>query len=229
MNKKDKQILKDSLLVIADGIASKILGLDIAWGLSKALFEAGLKLRQQRALEWVEMVRDNPSIFSEEILKSENFQDAFVYSFEKYISERNKKKRQIIRQIFLGYTQSADLEQFEIERMISLLSLVSKEGLKLLYLLDKVSNTVVYKNNKLSEHLKTYLVRDSNDNPGKYNLSPGSNIREIWAEAEINLINIGILRAYTIPTYNGSNYQDYDLTSTGREFIKYIVAREGTI
>ncbi len=223
MNEKDQQILKDSALVIADQIASNLPGLNIAWGLTKALHGAGLKLRQNRALEWVEMVRDNPSIFSEEILKSENFQDAFVYSFEKYISERNEKKRQIIRQIFLGYTQSADLEQFEIERMISLLSLVSKEGLELLHLLDKLSNTIVYKNNKLSEHLKTYLVKDSNDNPGKYNLSPGSNIREIWAEAETNLINIGILRAYTIPTYNGSNYQDYDLTNTGREFIKYIL------
>lgn len=222
MNEKDQQILKDSALVIADQIASNLPGLNIAWGLTKALHGAGLKLRQNRALEWVEMVRDNPSIFSEEILKSENFQDAFVYSFEKYISERNEKKRQIIRQIFLGYAQSADLEQFEIERMISLLFLVSKEGLELLHLLDKLSNTIVYKNNKLSEHLKTYLVKDSNDNPGKYNLSPGSNIREIWAEAETNLINIGILRAYTIPTYNGSNYQDYDLTNTGREFIKYI-------
>lgn len=226
MNEKDKQILKDSALVvadhIADEIASKIPIFNIAWGLSKALLGAGLKLRQQRALEWVEMVRDNPNVFSEEILQSESFQDAFVYSFEKYITERNETKRQIIKQVFLGYSQSQDLDQFEIERLISILSLVSKESLELLRLLDKVSSTLVYKNNKLSEHLKTYLVKDSNDNPGKYNLSPGSNIREIWAEAEINLINIGILRAYTIPTYNGSNYQDYDLTKTGREFIKYI-------
>lgn len=228
MNENDRQILKDSALVvadhIADEIASKIPIFNVAWGLSKALLGAGLKLRQQRALEWVEMIRDNPALFSEEILQSENFQDAFVYSFEKYISERNEIKRKMIKKIFLGYSQSQDLEKFEIERLISILSLTSKKGLELLHLLDRVSTTVVFKNNKLSEHLTTYLVKDSNDNPGKYDLSSGSNIREIWADAETDLISIGILRTYTIPRYNGSNYHDYDLTSTGQEFIKYISA-----
>ena len=35
----------DTALVVADEIASKIPGLNIAWGLSKALHGAGLKLR----------------------------------------------------------------------------------------------------------------------------------------------------------------------------------------
>lgn len=226
MKKKDEQIVKDSALVvadhIADEIASKIPVFNIAWGLSKALFGAGLKLRQQRALEWVEMVRDNPTIFSEDILQSESFQDAFVYSFEKYISERNEKKRLTIKQIFLGYSQSKDLEQFEIERMISLLSLVSKKGLDLLKILNKVSDLEVFKNNKLSDHLTTYLVNDSNNNPAKYELPPNSNIREIWADAETDLISIGILRTYNIPRWGGSNNNDYDLSNTGLEFIKYI-------
>jgi hypothetical protein len=222
MNEKDKQILKDGALIIADSIASKIFGLDAAWGLSKALYGAGLKLRQQKALEWVEMVRDNPTIFTEKVLQSEDFQDAFVYSFEKYISERSERKRAIIKKIFLGYAQSEDFEQFEIERMISLLSLISLKGLQLLQLLTKVSNTQVFQNDKLSEHLTTYLVKDSNDNQGKYNLPSGSNIREIWADAETDLISIGILRTYTVPRYNGSNYHDYDFTNTGKKFIKYI-------
>ena len=33
MNEKDKQILKDSALVVADQIASTLPGLNIAWGL----------------------------------------------------------------------------------------------------------------------------------------------------------------------------------------------------
>lgn len=228
MDKKDKEILKSSTIVIADHvadeIASKIPVFNIAWGLSKALLGAGLKLRQQRALEWVEMIRDNPNLFNKEILQSENFQDTFVFSFEKYISERNEAKRKIIKRIFLGYSQCEDFEKFEIERMISILSLVSKQGLELLQLLNNVLNTLVLKNNRLSEHLTSYLTRDSNDNPGKYNLSPGSNIRELWGDAETDLISIGILRNYNIPKYNGSNYHDYDLTTTGQEFIKYISA-----
>ncbi len=222
MNDKDKQILKDSVMITADQIASIIPGLNIAWGLSKALYGAGIKLREQRALEWVEMVRDNPTVFNKQILSSENFQDAFVYSFEKYISERNDDKRKIIKKIFLGYSQSNDLEKIEIERMISLLSLVSHKGLELLKILNEISNPELFKNNKLSDHLTTYLVNDSNNNPGKYKLQPNSNIREIWADAETDLISIGILRTYNIPRWGGSNHNDYDLSNTGREFIKYI-------
>ncbi len=221
MNEKDKQIVKDSALVVADQIVSAIPLLNVAWELSKALYGAGLKLREQRALEWVEMVRDNPTTFSEEILQSENFQDAFVYSFEKYITERSEIKRQIIKQIFLGYAQSQDLEQFEIERMISLLSLVSQKGLELLRILNQVSTTKI-QGNKLSDYLTTYLVNDSNNNPGKYNLAPNQNIREIWADAEADLISIGILKTYNTPNPWGVDPNNYDLTNTGREFIKYI-------
>ena len=221
MNEKDKQIVKDSALVVADQIVSAIPLLNVAWGLSKALYGAGLKLREQRALEWVEMVRDNPTIFGEEILQSENFQDAFVYSFEKYITERNETKRHIIKQIFLGYSQSQDLEQFEIERMISLLSLVSQKGLELLRILNQVSTTQIH-GNKLSDYLTTYLVNDSNSNHGKYNLAPNQNIREIWADAEADLISIGILKSYNAPNPWGVDPNNYDFTNTGREFVKYI-------
>jgi len=169
------------------------------------------------------MVRDNPSIFTEEILQSENFQDAFVYSFEKYISERNEEKRRIIQKIFLGYAQSQELEQFEIERMISILSLVSQKGLELLRILNQVSATPIH-GNKLSDYLATYLVNDSNNNPGKYTLSPNQNIREIWADAEADLISIGILKNYNAPNPWGVDPNNYDFTNTGREFIKYISA-----
>lgn len=87
-NEKNKQIIKDSALVIADQIASTLPGLNIAWNLSKALYGAGLKLREQRALEWVEMVRDHPSAFTELILKDAKFQDGFVYALERYIREK---------------------------------------------------------------------------------------------------------------------------------------------
>jgi hypothetical protein len=138
MNKKDQQILKDSALVVADGIASLIPGLIIAWGLSKSLYGASLKLREQRALEWVEMVRDNPVIFGEEILESENFQDAFVYSFEKYISERNEEKRKLIKKVFLGYSSSEDMEQFEIERFYSAISSISLSTISYLDMLGRI-------------------------------------------------------------------------------------------
>lgn len=223
MSEKDTQIIKTSALVLADQIASSLPGLSIAWGLSKALHGAGLELRKQRALEWVEMVRDNPDIFYKDFLESEDFQDAFVYSFEKYISERNNKKRELIKKIFLGYSDSKDRENFELERMINTLSIISFSGIKLLEILKKVSDLSIKNAKQLSDSLLEYLIKDSNDNPDKYKTSPGSNVREIWAEAETDLINIGLLRTYNIPKLGGSKYHDYDFTTYGKNFIEYIL------
>lgn len=128
MNEKDKQIIKDSV----DAVVSSIPGLNVAWELSKALYGAGLKLRQQRAFEWVEMVRDNPSAFTEIVLKSDNFQDGFVYALECYIREKNENKRKYMRSIFLGFTQSEIQDSFEIERMYHVLSILSVDDLMVL-------------------------------------------------------------------------------------------------
>lgn len=220
MNDKDKQIVKDSL----DTIVSSVPGLNVAWGLSKALYGAGLKLRQQRALEWVEMIRDNPTIFTKQILEQSEFQDGFVFVLEKYVTERNEQKREIIKRIFLGYANTTEREKFELERLISTLSLISYDGLVLLGLLEKLSSKETH-GKMLSELLKDYLVKDSNDNPGKYNLKPNENIREVWLNAETDLISIGVLRTYNIARWGGKDhvsYPDYDLSKLGKEMIKYI-------
>lgn len=132
MHGKDKQILKDSALVIADQIASALPGLNIAWGLSKALYGAGLKLREQRALEWVEMVRDNPSAFTESILQDAKFQDGFVYALERYIREKNENKRIAMRAIFLGFALSSNQDRFELERMYHVISVLNLKDVTVL-------------------------------------------------------------------------------------------------
>lgn len=136
MNKKDKQIIKESAMVVADQIASNLPGLNIAWGLSKALYGAGLKLREQRALEWVEMVRDNPSVFAEDILKDTAFQDGFVYALENFIKERSGKKRDIMKKVFLDYARSTDRENFELERFYGVLDLLNYEDIRVLRDID---------------------------------------------------------------------------------------------
>jgi hypothetical protein len=132
MQQKNKQLLKDSALVMADQIASTLPGLNIAWGLSKALYGAGLKLREQRALEWVEMVRDNPSAFTESILQDAKFQDGFVYALERYIREKNENKRTTMRAIFLGFALSSNQDRFELERMYHVISILNLEDITVL-------------------------------------------------------------------------------------------------
>lgn len=217
MNEKDKQIVKGSV----DAVISNIPGINIAWGMSKALYGAGLELRKQRALEWVEMVRDNTDIFTEQIFKQEEFQDGFVFSLEKYIRERNSKKRDVVKKIFLGYATVTDKEKFELERMTNILSTISISAIELLAILKPLS---LKKNSgMLSELLLQYLVADANDNRDKY--AEYKHVRDMWTDAETDLISVGLLRSYNIARMGGKDYvsyYDYDLSKIGTEFIKYI-------
>lgn len=146
---KDKIILKDVALAIADAIVSK-LGLDIPWKLSKALYGAGIKLRQKRALEWVEMVRDNPSIFTKAILSDESFQDGFVVALEKYLVERNEEKRKIFKNIFLDFAKAENKTKFPLEKFahtLTQLSEVDIEVLKDVKVDEKGQNYQIYGGN----------------------------------------------------------------------------------
>ena len=144
MTDKDKLIIRDTSLAVADAIvdeiASKLPGLKLAWGLSKALFGAGMKLRQKRALEWIEMIRDNPSVITEQVLSDEKFQDGFAVALEKYLVERNEEKRKIFRNIFLGFAQAEDKTKFPLEKFIHTLSQLSEVDIEVLRDVD-VSQT----------------------------------------------------------------------------------------
>lgn len=194
MHGKDKQILKDSALVIADQIASALPGLNIAWGLSKALYGAGLKLREQRALEWVEMVRDNPSAFTETILQDAKFQDGFVYALERYIREKNENKRVAMRAIFLGFAESTIQDRFELERMYHVLSILNPEDMLILKDVDvgRTDFHQVYEN-----------TMDKNENV-------------------YNLVNAGILMSDYSSRIGPIAAPFVKATTFGKEFIKFL-------
>ena len=198
MHKKDKQIIKDSALVVADQIASNLPGLNIAWGLSKALYGVGLKLREQRALEWVEMVRDNPSVFTEDILKDTTFQDGFVYALENFIRERGGNKRGIMKKVFLDYAGSADRENFELERFYNVLDLLNYEDIRVLRNVDvgREDFHQVYEDTK-----------DKNEN--------------IY-----NLVNVGILMSDYSSRVGPIAAPFIKTTKFGRDFVKYLTNEE---
>lgn len=191
MNEKDKQILKDS----TDVIVSAIPALNIAWGLSKALYGAGLKLRQQKALEWVEMVRDNPEIFTKELLTQEEFQDGFVFALEKYIIERNEEKRKVFKNIFLGYSSTSKKLLFPIEKYIHTLSQLNIKDINVLKDVD-VSRTD-----------RNYQIY-GNDNRNLSNI--------------FTLINLGILHNDPSSRMGPVDAPFIWISEFGKEFIKYI-------
>lgn len=136
---KDKIILEDVTINTIDVLISSIdvtlwwPYLSIARGLSKALYGSALKLREQRAMEYVEFIRDNLSNFSQDIISTEWFQDGFVVTLEAYIKQRNREKRWIMQKIFLGFWTSENIEDFELERMLNTINVIWSDWLKLLW------------------------------------------------------------------------------------------------
>ena len=129
MYEKDKIIVTDSTMAIVESIVESIPGLNLAWKLSVALLGAGLKLRQKRAFEWVEMIKDHPEVFTKDLLSTEEFQDSFVISLEKYARERKEENRGIVKNIFLGYARNKNID---FEKYYSVLSLLSSGDIELL-------------------------------------------------------------------------------------------------
>jgi hypothetical protein len=121
----DPNLIKRSI----DAGLSSVPGLSIAWALCKALYGNALELRQQKALEWVEMIKDNPAIFRKEILESTDFQDGFIVALEDYLKIRTILKRGMARKIFIHFAQAEDKEQFELERYDTTLSQISIDSL----------------------------------------------------------------------------------------------------
>lgn len=224
MNPKDAQILKDGALAVADEIVSHVPFLGLAWDLSKALHGAGLKLRQQRALEWVEMVRDNPEVFVENLLVSEDFQDGFTFALEKYIAERNAGKREIIRNIFLGFATTEQRTQFELERMLSTASVISVNAIELLSYIDKnilpeMEAEYIAHDGQIIQRLSQKVEERLGDQKGERHET--NQLRDTVAE----LISLGIFRSWT-ESYNtiggGGSSLEYILSIYGRKFLEYL-------
>lgn len=145
MKKKDvKYTTSDDLLVeevegiaadeVVDAIATSLPGINIAYKLAKAYVGRGMKLRQQRVLEWVEFIRDNLGQFSQQLFIQEEFQDCFVLLLEAYIRERAERKRKVYQQLLLNLTEKSkeEREKFELERMISVTNQISFDALHVL-------------------------------------------------------------------------------------------------
>jgi hypothetical protein len=83
------------------------------------------------------MVRNNPKIFTQELLVREEFQDGFVFALERYIQERNEDKRRTFQNIFLGFTSSKVSKNFPLEKFVFVLNVLNPEEVKLLAELRK--------------------------------------------------------------------------------------------
>lgn len=137
MKESDKNLIKRSAYAIADSTASSIPGLAQAWALSKALYGNALELRQQRALEWVESIQNNPSLFNESVVNSDEFKDGFIVGLEDYIKLRDYLKRRVALKVFKEFAISVDRVEFPLERYNDTLRKISPASLRTLAFIKK--------------------------------------------------------------------------------------------
>lgn len=176
-NDEGQEIIKAASFSAIDTVAA---GIDLslggtplasgAWGLAKAILGKTMALRQKKALEWVEMIRDNPSIFTLQLLEAEEFQDAFVTSLEGYIKERSDEKRGVLRAIFLDYSVFPNPQEYPLERLNEITKqLTVYDAKKFSYLVHLAS-----------EHRTDQSFQDSDDNATAL-------------ESALRLISLGLL------------------------------------
>ncbi len=164
ITKSDKLLLKKvggiTADEVVDAIATSIPGINIPYKLAKAYYGRGMALRQQRVLEWVELIRDNLGMFSQQLFEQEEFQDCFVLLFEEYIKERAELKRRIHQKLLLGLTQKDNkaLEKFELEKMIWTTNQISYEALNVLNFIEKELFEKIERD--IQEQLAKYQEKD---------------------------------------------------------------------
>lgn len=237
MNKKDKKVINNSAIAVIDGMASAfdstinggIPSLTIAWSLVKGLYTANIELRKERAIEFIEMIISEPSLFTNEILSANEFQDAFVYTFEKYLTQRHKEKREIIKKIFIGLIEELD-NDYELEKFIHITEQISLREINLL--------KIFFDNTLIDWHKKQYgeLPKDVEENKRKIRLNDtqismafhdihereklgdASNIFEIL----LGLQNLGLLNGGINMNFSNKDHGTFKLSSLGENFGKYI-------
>jgi hypothetical protein len=137
MNETDKNLTKNAVKNTLEALISSTPALAVAWALAKSLYGNALELRQERALEFVEFIMNNPSAFKKDLLESVEFQDGFIESLENYIRIRLVLKRGIARNIFLGFANSDNKEQFSLERLNSTLRTITADAIQFLLFIQE--------------------------------------------------------------------------------------------
>ncbi|MDP2683735.1 MAG: hypothetical protein Q8P20_01635 [bacterium] len=131
MNTKIQKFIRGSVGGAFDAVISSFPGVNIAWGAIKG---GVAKVREKKAEEFILFLQNNTEIID---FNNEQFVDGLGLTFEQYLRQRDEQKRKIIQQIFLGFSNSKYMRNFELERMYDVLNKISFSHVHLLEKLKK--------------------------------------------------------------------------------------------
>ncbi len=194
---------------------------------SKSLLGTAFELRKDRVREFFHFTNKHLDKFTREVLEDEQIQDGFVYILQQYITERNKYKRDAILAILLGFVGSNDRENFELEKLNSVLKLVSVEDIEIIkvwvdgtieqWLKMQFGSQDIEKQKTLPLNIAQYGELILCEMKG---MSRFKN-KEYAFEKFNYLVGIGLLTEDAGTTWDGNG--SFKISIFGKEFIKYIM------
>ncbi len=194
---------------------------------AKSLLGAALDLRADRAKQFIQFAAENSHKFNQEVLGDEQIQDGFIFSLQQYITERNELKREAILAILLGFVNSSDRKNFELEKLNNVMKLVSVEDIEIVKVW--VDGTVEQWL-RMQFHDETTIKQQSSYplNVAQYGeliLWEMKGMKKFTSkdytfEKLSYLVGVGLLTEDAGTSWDGNG--SFKLSEFGREFIKYI-------
>lgn len=226
----NKQIIKDFKKGIQIGTQSFLIpSIDsfvashpewqIHWFLARGFLLSVFQFQQERINSFVEYLEENKKEFTPERLKTNDSQQAFVVTLENYLKIRQEEKLKIIKNIFLGYTKDINKEKFELERLYSIVSQISIEGLKFLHFIEQNIFKVGENKKELSRGLIGFFR--NKENQSKYSIN-FETVKERLSELQ----SLGIIRISGYATVaDPESFQDnvsYSFTDFGLKLFSFL-------
>lgn len=100
--------------------------------LVKTLLTSEAEVRRKRVEELVAIIEENKQKFTVNLINNECFISGLTLTLQEIVQQYSDLKRTKIYSIFLGFTDSEDKENFELEKMYNTLNLASLNDLEIL-------------------------------------------------------------------------------------------------
>lgn len=131
MDKIVKKFISGTVGGAFDAAMSSFPGIAIVWGAIKG---GVASLKEERANEFILFIQNNILL---ENFRDEKFIDGLAITFENYLRQRVEFKRSVIKSVFLGFVNSNEKDNFELERYYDILNKINKKQVEILKLASK--------------------------------------------------------------------------------------------
>ena len=198
----------------------------IPWMIIRGSFAFVLDYQQERINMFAEGLIEKKDLFPKELLKTEEFRNAFVVTYEAYSIQRNAEKRKLIQKIFYGYASDEDKSKFQLERLYRMVELISLESIEFLGFVSKnvwlSLKDDVESGESLNQNLSEVLGKFFDDRTNQtdyenYFIDAQEHLSELTA--------LGILRnkGTKSVTYNGEGKAILGFTKFGASVMKFLI------